>query len=141
MRDLNPDIAVEPEVEDEDEEDVEWGGIEEAPKIDGTDEYVDEDKYTTVTIETMEDPRDTRGSSEEADAAKVIKEDEKVALTADGKPYAAAKKRVWTKEKPTDGRPKKRKPKFRYETKAERKQGRQKQKAKNSAAAKERKAK
>jgi len=52
---------------------------------------------------------------------------------------ADSKKRVWTKENPSKDRPKKRKVKFRYETKSERKITRFKERSKNSRQAKARK--
>jgi ribosomal RNA-processing protein 17 len=85
--------------------------------INQEDEYIDEDKYTTVTIESVgiskhgfERAGGGEGSEDEVDADGVKKE-----------------KKVWTKEKPKTARPKKKKIKFRYETKAERKAERVKQ--------------
>lgn len=130
---MNPDM-VGSDAED-DEAEQEWDGIaEEAPKPDGVDEYVDEDKFTTVTIETMDDdPRKWNGGEDEEEVT-VVKEGEEGVDGADGK------KRVWTKEKPKKkSGPKERKKKFRYESKAERQQTRAKQRSKNAAAAKARK--
>ncbi|KAF5875494.1 putative rrna processing protein rrp17 protein [Botrytis fragariae] len=108
----------------------EWGGIEEeeaeeeAPElVDHEEEYIDEDKYTTVTVEGIEISKDgIKRTADEEDSddgiheakGKVIKEEEKV-------------KKVWPK--------KPRKKKFTYETKAERKMTRQKQKSGSRAAA------
>ena len=136
MRQANPDISELPTDNEQDADEDGWAGIEEPSKIDGTDEYVDEDKYTTVTIEAMDDPGNVLGNSEKDG-------------TGEGKPESGADqgkgddrkgKREWTKKKPGGGI-KKKKPKFRYESKADRKAGRQKQKSKNSAAAKERRGK
>ncbi|KAI9648759.1 hypothetical protein NHQ30_003399 [Ciborinia camelliae] len=109
----------------------EWGGIEDEEEgeevqeevVDHEEEYIDEDKYTTVTVEGIEiskegikrtaDEGDSDDGIEEA-KGKVIKEEEKV-------------KKVWPK--------KPRKKKFTYETKAERKMTRQKQKSGGRAAA------
>ena len=130
--------------EDTDEEDSgetkevveeEWAGFEEAPKVDGTDEYVDEDKYTTVTIQEMGDPEQWDDSDGEKKAAAV----KAAARTENGENGPGLKKkRVWTKERPANTKPKKKKKKFTYESKAERQKTRSKQKAKNSEAAKKR---
>lgn len=84
-------------------------------------EYVDEDKYTTVTVEAMGE------ESEDEDAA------QKPSL-----PSTAPQST--TKTKPSVPAKKKRK-KFRYESKAERQETRRRQKAKNSREAKARKEK
>lgn len=108
----------------ESEEDS-WEGIaDEVPVVEAVDheeEYLDEDKYTTVTVEAVDISKDgfskSRGEySEESDKeapASVEKEE---------KP-----KKVWPKKAP--------KKKFRYESKAERKVTRGKQKAGNKAKA------
>lgn len=103
------------------------------------DEYIDEEKYTTVTVEPMEESQggeesDASDEAEGKDGAEASKagNDER-----DAKDTVVPKKRIWTK-KPQHGKPRKRRKKFRYETKIERKAGRSKQKAKNTAAAKAR---
>lgn len=91
-------------------------------------EYVDEDKYTTVTVEPMGEP----GDEEEDKDGKTA--ESKAASVATSKPddKPAKKKRPWAK----DGDSKKvKKKKFRYESKAERAVTRQKQKSKNHKAA------
>ena len=90
--------------------------------IDGQeDEYVDEDKYTTVTVEAM------GGSDDEADkTAHVPKPEEDKTL------LAKTKKTATTKE----GKLKQKKRNLRYETKAERKKTREKQKKRNKKEAK-----
>ncbi|KAI5358354.1 Putative nucleolar protein [Septoria linicola] len=98
-------------------------------------EYVDEDKYTTVTVEAMDESEDEeavaeRAAAEKAKYAKI--EAEKATELAEKR-----KKRPWLK----DGQEKQKKKKFRYESKAERSLTRQKQKSKNSKAAKERRGK
>lgn len=124
-------------------ENDEWSGFEEPVDIGGTDEYIDEDKYTTVTIEAMDEPRQLPDAKQEADEDEV---EESGTAAAKGNPDGATgsnlnKKRVWTKERPLKTAPKKRKKAFRYESKLDRKQTRTKQKAKNSEAAKARRAK
>ncbi|KXS95044.1 hypothetical protein AC578_127 [Pseudocercospora eumusae] len=92
-------------------------------------EYVDEDKYTTVTVEPMGE--ESEDEDDEADKAKAE------AATAVKKPEPSAKKkRPWQK----DGDDKKiKRKKFRYESKAERAVTRKKQKSRNSKAAAARK--
>nr|OQO23458.1 hypothetical protein B0A51_08705 [Rachicladosporium sp. CCFEE 5018] len=100
-------------------------------------EYVDEDKYTTVTVSAMDDtPTD-----DELDASAARKAAEaKLKAETDAKELEERrKKRPWLKEKPDDGKPKAKKKKFRYESKHERRETRNKQKAKNSKQAAARK--
>jgi ribosomal RNA-processing protein 17 len=114
---------------DDDDEDG-WNGIPDEPvePVDHEAEYIDEDKYTTVTVEAVdvskeglqrtlgedEEDEETIGNRKKAEAAAALKEEE-------------SKKKVWPK--------KERKKKFRYESKAERKFTRGKQKAGNKAKA------
>lgn len=101
-----------------DDEDREWGGFEEPPAVDYEAEYVDEDKYTTVTVEEMDPSREgllksaKTESDEDEDEDKRTKKEE-----ADHDSTAPTKKR---KTKPTD-KPKKKTKKFRYESKEDRK--------------------
>ncbi|KXT13152.1 hypothetical protein AC579_5619 [Pseudocercospora musae] len=102
------------------------GAVEEVLPSD--EEYVDEDKYTTVTVEPMG----------ESDAEDGQEEAEGINAPAVTKPEPPAKKkRPWQK----DGEDKKKvkKKKFRYESKSERAVTRQKQKSRNSKAAAARK--
>lgn len=146
MMQNNPDIS-DDEAMGENEE---WDGITEEASAsapanpDGVDEYVDEDKFTTVTIETMDaDPRkwDGEGSDAEKEEEVAVVKEGQEAEAEDG--AAAGKKRVWTKEKPqkseADKAARKKKKAFRYESKFERQQGRNKIKAKNKASATARK--
>ena len=124
----------------EDGDDGEWGGISDevdaAPvdPIDHEEEYIDEDKYTTVTIEEVDVDKD---------GIHTLAEEERAALAAKKRAEAAAKKAEEeraNKEKQRKVWPKKEKKKpFRYESKIERKLGRAKQKSKNSRQAKSRK--
>ena len=94
-------------------------------------EYVDEDKYTTVTVEAMEDFDPASQSDEEPD----VQSQGEQKGHGETKPR---KKRTWSK----DGKnAKAKKKKFRYESKAERQVTRQKQKSKNHAAKVRRKGK
>lgn len=117
VRQANGDLSEAGE-EDEDSENEEWNGIVEpqaptpsAMDINEEEEFVDEDKYTTITIESVGISKhgfEKRGGNEEAEEEK-------------------KDKRVWTKERPKSNKPKKKKIKFRYETKTERKVERVKQ--------------
>jgi len=113
-----------------------WDGIYDAPTFNHDEEYVDEDRLTTVTVEAVDVTRD--GLHKIAG-----KDDEEEGDTREG-PVDAPKgreanlttKKVWTKERPRV--PKKKKKKFRYEGKAERKVTRYKERLGRKAKAKER---
>lgn len=94
-------------------------------EVDREEEYIDEDKYTTVTIESVGISKDgfEKAGGEKKEVAEAPKKE----------------KRVWTKEKPKSNRPTTKKKKFRYESPADRKAARQKIGAKNRAAAAARK--
>ena len=122
----------------------EWDGItEEKPVvIDREDEYSDEDRHTTVTIEAVDITRDgfrkAKVGIDGADTEDVddeekgkAKEGGSLGRSGSGKP-----KRIWTKERPKQA--KKKKKKFRYETKAERKVTRMKERSGGKAKAKAR---
>jgi ribosomal RNA-processing protein 17 len=125
-----------------------WDGISENPAAtlanaireeDAEAEYIDEDKYTTVTVEAM-------GGSEEDDEEEEI---DYAALDAAKASELHAKKNANVKAKPWQKKDsegnlvkakKVKKKKFRYESKAERAVTNKKQKSKNAKAAKSRKA-
>lgn len=118
LRKQNPDLPMESDSDDDDAEEATFEGFGAVDDIDGQeDEYVDEDKYTTVTVEAM------GGSDDEADkdAHAPKSEEDKTA-------FAKPKKPAMTKE----GKLKQKKRNFRYETKAERKTTRDKQKKRNN---------
>lgn len=127
--------------EDDPGSDEEWTGLtdREPPPIDHEAEYIDEDKYTTITIETMDVTREglfkaeQDGDQEEASGEK--------GPVASERP-SEKKKRQWTKKKPKDEahKHKKKKRNFRYESKAERKMTRTKERSKNRKQARERRA-
>jgi len=104
---------------------VEWGGFggEKAVEVvDHEAEYVDEDKYTTVTVEAVDVSKEG--------LSKVVDEDEDdMEEKTFSKPFDKDEKgkKVWPK--------KVRKKKFTYETKTERKFTRAKQKAGNKVKA------
>lgn len=146
LRQANPDL------ESSSDDEGEWNGIEDGDGgqtqevVDHEEEYVDEDKYTTVTVETVDIDRDgfktKRTWDEDGDEDQEDEEDEEgreAGKEAEGKVKAKGK-RVWTAEKPKSDKPKRKKKKFRYESKTERKVTRDKQKAKNRTQAEARKA-
>ena len=110
------------------EREGEWNGIPDpAPEIAQDEEFVDEDKYTTVTVEAMDRP------GEESEDDRIPIHPQRV-VNGDAK---TTKKRMPSK----DDKAKVKKKKFRYESKAERSATRQKQKSKNRAAMLRRKGK
>jgi len=128
LKQANGDMSEGGDEETDCDED-EWKGFNEEllPPIDREEEYIDEDKYTTVTVETVDITKNGFSKPDEEDGLQ-----EEASKELDGK------KRVWTKDKPSKDRPKKRKVKFRYETKAERKVTRFKERSKNRSQAKAR---
>jgi ribosomal RNA-processing protein 17 len=124
-----------------DEEDVDWAGIKEPPAvIDHEAEYEDEDRHTTVTIEAVDVTRDGLQKATEVSASEEEEEpsgEKGTAVnSATGEAPTQKVKRIWTKEKPQG--PKKKKKKFRYESKVERKATRFKERSANKAKAKAR---
>ncbi|KPI46002.1 Ribosomal RNA-processing protein 17 [Cyphellophora attinorum] len=115
-------------------------------KVDHEAEYVDEDKYTSVVVEEVAVDRDgfVHGddavSDDEVEAQTVVEQSKAIKKTGDA---GSKGKRKWTIEKPKDAaaKAKKKRKKFRYESKAERKIERGKQRAKNSKQAKARREK
>ena len=119
-----------------------WGEVEEIP--DHQDEFSDDDKHTTVVVEAVGVTRDglhklpTEADSEEESSNQarkhttesMIEPTEATLADSTGK---RAKTLAYQKG------PKKRKKKFRYESKAERKETRRKEKSGNKAKAKSRK--
>jgi ribosomal RNA-processing protein 17 len=123
-----------------------WEGISENPKGDGEAEYIDEDRYTTVTVEAINVSReglhkagdddgqhhDAGGRNRQGRGGRAANEGDHM----DEQPK-------WVREKPKDkpDRPKKKtNKKFRYESKGERKLARVKQKMRSSERASARRA-
>lgn len=135
LRRLNPDL-------EDPEKEVENGTQDEARQsVDQTDgaegreeEYVDEDKFTTVTVEPMEggDEEEEHGSKDGLGKPTV-----KTRRANGAAPSAKKHGRTNESVESADSRKRKKK-KFRYESKAERKQTRFKQKTKSVKAAKAR---
>ncbi|KAF9881299.1 nucleolar protein 12 [Colletotrichum karsti] len=108
----------------------EWDGIEDQAQaqeqtdiVDYEDEYVDEDRYTTVKVEAIAVTRDG--------LEKLHKDSDDEADSEDEKKYEPAEDATAAKKKTYKERPKK--PKFRYESKLERSLGSRKAKAKKKA--------
>ncbi|KAK6080249.1 nucleolar protein 12 [Seiridium cupressi] len=104
-----------------DEEDGEWEGLPDGPveeSIDHEEEYLDEDRYTSVTVESVSVSRDGLHKPEEEPDTE--DEEEKVRREA-----------LARSAKEESARPKKqKKPKFRYESKMDRSIANKKQKIK-----------
>lgn len=125
--------------ENEDEDDQAEGEqgnvLAEALTIDHEEEFIDEDLYTTVTVEAVDVSKEGlhKVSQEDEEA-----DDESNNKPATGRPSTRqGAKRIWTKERPNG--PKKKKKPFRYESKAERKVTRFKERSGNKSKAKARK--
>ena len=138
--------ASDPNEEENGDEGEPWDGIEEQhdPLVDHEDEYMDEDKFTTVTVEAVDVSKhglekaipDEDDESMVSDTQKAHAEPQKATVSL-GRTSSGNGKRVWTKEPPNG--PRKRKKKFRYESKAERKATRYKERSGNKAKARARK--
>lgn len=120
--------AIDPDEEQSEsqEDEEEWGGIPDRPNlemVDQEEEYIDEDRYTTVTVESVDVSRDGLSKSlirKDSDGDEGKAEDE-------GKADEAEE----AKAKGAESRPKKtKKKKFRYENKFERQLTERKHKAK-----------
>lgn len=95
----------------------EWEGFEDPPPVDYEAEYIDEDKYTTVTVEEMDASREgllKSGKVESSDEEEGEGEQQREAADQEST-TAPTKKRAKESDKP------KKKRKFRYESKEERK--------------------
>jgi ribosomal RNA-processing protein 17 len=116
--------------ESEDENEEEWDGIEEPPAVDYEAEYIDEDKYTTVTVEEMDPSREgllkaVLGEDEETEEKKEYPAPDE---EADKKPKRKAGERIARKKKRN----------FRYESKDVRRATARKQRSVKSNKAKAR---
>lgn len=125
--------------DDDDEEDGHADGeqmnvLAEALTVDHEEEFIDEDLYTTVTVEAVDISKDGlhKVTQEEEEA-----DDESNKPAAGRTSTRQVAKRIWTKERPNG--PKKKKKPFRYESKAERKVTRFKERSGNKSKAKARK--
>ncbi|PYI29113.1 hypothetical protein BP00DRAFT_427807 [Aspergillus indologenus CBS 114.80] len=114
--------------QDEDVEDQDWEGFTGPPAVDYEAEYIDEDKYTTVTVEEMDTSKEglLRSAVDESD---IENEESESASKATAEPNPSAEQ---SKKRKSDNKPKKKKKKFRYESKEERKVTRMKERASKS---------
>ncbi|KAK4062558.1 uncharacterized protein Triagg1_9928 [Trichoderma aggressivum f. europaeum] len=113
---------------DEEANEGEWAGFPDRPNLDIVDheeEYIDEDRYTTVTVESVSISRDG------------LERPEKPKEQTEGDQEQETERADQDKSK-TSAWPKKKKQKFRYETKFERQLTDRRQKAKSKAKSKAR---
>jgi ribosomal RNA-processing protein 17 len=110
--------------------------------VDKEDEYVDEDRYTTVLVEEVSVDRDGLHANRQPTTTTNDDHDDEqpTAPVSEVKPAFSSSKRKWTASRPTDKekKPKVKRKKFRYETKAERKVNREKERRGNKKAARAR---
>ncbi|OAL74755.1 hypothetical protein A7D00_0349 [Trichophyton violaceum] len=138
----------------DDDEEEEWGGIVEPPPVDYEAEYIDEDKYTTVTVEEIEATREglvprremnDKKDDEYEDSGDGEEEEEEEEEEGDKEKNdgMSKKKKIWTKDNPNKDVKKKRKRKrdFKYESPLERKLNRAKERGRKKKQAEARKAK
>ncbi|KAL8928232.1 MAG: hypothetical protein Q9208_001942 [Pyrenodesmia sp. 3 TL-2023] len=122
---------------------AQWDGIGQTKEVDHEDEYVDEDRHTVVTVEALDITRD--GLQRKQDNSDMEGEDAETATikTSEGNGSAGrmangGRTKGTKQSKDLDSRPKKKKRKFRYESKAERKVTRFKERSGGKAKAKAR---
>ncbi|KAL2860883.1 rRNA-processing protein RRP17 [Aspergillus lucknowensis] len=111
----------------------EWDGIAEHPPVDYEAEYIDEDKYTTVTVEEMDPSKERLLQSDDEDRL------EEQSAHPDNPRDIRLDKQAEETKGPSGRKPKKRKKKFRYESKEERKVTRMKERQSNHRKTKARK--
>ncbi|KAI9754211.1 MAG: hypothetical protein M4579_004808 [Chaenotheca gracillima] len=125
----------------------EWDGFSDtdiADTINHEEQYVDDDRHTTVAVETIDVSRDgfrvtdDNSDSGDGDPTEASHDAEKKDSTGPAERMASNGKRIWTKEKPVKPKPKTKKKAFRYENKSERKATRAKERSGNKAKAKAR---
>ncbi|ETR97906.1 hypothetical protein M419DRAFT_48402, partial [Trichoderma reesei RUT C-30] len=121
---IEADDTEEQSGEEAEANDGEWDGFPDRPNLDIVDheeEYIDEDRYTTVTVESVSISRD---GLERPEKPQEKAEEEEQKGDADKAPQEQPK---------GPARPKKKKQKFRYESKIERQLTERRQKAKSKA--------
>ncbi|KAL8734431.1 MAG: hypothetical protein Q9181_003211 [Wetmoreana brouardii] len=125
--------------EGSDDSDEQWTGIEEPANIDHEDEYLDEERHTVVTVEAVDASRD--GLQRRHDESDGESEDAAGPDDLQAKSGGIVSRRRNQHPKSNDSldqQPKKRKKKFRYESKAERKVTRLKERSGSKAKARAR---
>jgi ribosomal RNA-processing protein 17 len=105
-------------------EEEEWQGFEEPAPVDYEEEYIDEDKYTTVTVEEMGLSKDELHKQEDKSSSD---DDDKKHKEKDEEEEVPQKSKAAKKYGSKSGAPKKKKKQFRYESKEERKITRRKE--------------
>ncbi|KAL8819838.1 MAG: hypothetical protein Q9223_001813 [Gallowayella weberi] len=134
-------------IAESDEEEESWDGLEEPVKVNHEDDYSDEDKHTVVTVEAVdvshEGLQKRHESSDGEDDAPPAMNDAELNL---GKASNAGTEKTRTDQRSRSNeslkkQPKKKTKKFRYESKAERKVTRMKERSGGKAKAKERRSK
>lgn len=121
------------ETDGSDEDEDEWNGFDETPQapaleaVDHEEEYIDEDLYTTVKVEAVSVDRDGLHNKTELEA----EDDESDEHSAEDDTKSKNAKDA-TSSEGRKGLPKKKKKKFRYETKVVRQMTNRKNKAKKS---------
>ena len=125
------------------EHEAPWEGFGADDQIDYEDAYSDDDRFTSVTVEAVEISRDGLRKTKNEDeinhnGVESTGLNANVRDNAGETAFEATKAKRARTEEPTKG-PKKRKKKFRYESKAERKVTRYKEKSGSRASAKARK--
>ncbi|KAJ6013333.1 hypothetical protein N7540_007924 [Penicillium herquei] len=136
LKQMKAENGEDSENDSEDEDEQEWEGIEEPPAVDYEAEYIDEDKYTTVTVEEMDASREGLRKAVHQDDTE--DEEEKSTEKPSAETEEAEKKpakKVW---KRASDMPKKKKKQFRYESKTDRKLTQAKQRLTKSKKAKAR---
>lgn len=121
-----------------------WDGLEDAepPPIDHEAEYIDEDKYTTVTVEVIDPSRDGLARlAQDIDADSLEGEEQAKSDPKEANKKTARVKTAAEKERQLRNKLKKRKKRdFKYESKVDRKVSRMKEKSKSKKQASARKA-
>lgn len=118
---------------DSEKDEDEWNGFDEAPEapaleaVDHEEEYIDEDLYTTVKVEAVSVDRDGLHNKSELEAADEESDEGSAADNAESK-----NAKDGTPSEGRRGAPKKKKKKFRYETKVVRQMTNKKNKARKS---------
>ncbi|KAJ5634129.1 hypothetical protein N7528_001971 [Penicillium herquei] len=136
LKQIKEENGEDSENDSEDEDDQEWEGIEEPPAVDYEAEYIDEDKYTTVTVEEMDASREGLRKAVQQDDTEDEEEESKEKPSAETEEAEKKPaKKVW--KRATD-KPKKKKKQFRYESKHDRKLTQAKQRLSKSKKAKAR---
>lgn len=136
------DVASDSSMQDSGGEEDHWNGIQDEPVVDHEDEYTDEGRFTTVTVEAVDVSRDglrkaiQDGIEEKEDSGPDLPNTSPGRASQQGSVGQEKAKRIWTKEPPSGL--KKKKKKFRYESKAERKITRHKERSGNKSKAKAR---